>query len=49
MGRLDVAATEVVPYEAEMREAVHYFAALPATSWVRVIEAETVPATRVAA
>jgi cytochrome c553 len=35
--------------EADVREAARYFAALPLTRWVRVVEAEMVPKTRVAA
>ena len=35
--------------ESDVREAARYFAALPLTQWVRVIEAEMVPKTRVAA
>ena len=35
--------------EADVREAARYFAAIPLTQWVRVVEAEMVPETRVAA
>ncbi len=35
--------------EADVREAARYFATLPLTKWVRVVEAESAPKTRVAA
>jgi cytochrome c553 len=45
--RLMIANSKQVT-EADVREAARYFAALPLTQWVRVVETETVPKTRVA-